>query len=75
MRERLEARYSVFPSEAPFLLVDCGSSTAVDDLLERVDDHSIAIRDARTFRGLDSHVRVAVRLPEENDRLLEALGV
>jgi histidinol-phosphate/aromatic aminotransferase/cobyric acid decarboxylase-like protein len=31
------------------------------------------LRDATTFRGLDSHVRVAVRLPDENDRLLETL--
>ncbi|SFR99444.1 L-threonine O-3-phosphate decarboxylase [Halomicrobium zhouii] len=75
MRERLETRYSVSPSDAPFLLFDCGSSAAVEDLLERAADHSIAVRDARTFRGLDSHVRVAVRLPEENDRLLEAVGV
>jgi histidinol-phosphate aminotransferase/threonine-phosphate decarboxylase len=35
----------------------------------------IALRDARTFRGLDDHVRVAVRTPGENDRLLEALDV
>jgi histidinol-phosphate/aromatic aminotransferase/cobyric acid decarboxylase-like protein len=35
----------------------------------------VAVRDARTFRGLDGHVRVAVRLPDENDRLLAALGV
>jgi len=38
-------------------------------------DRGVAIRDATTFRGLDSHVRVAVRRPAENDRLLAALGV
>ncbi|MCU4800010.1 threonine-phosphate decarboxylase CobD [Halobacteria archaeon HArc-gm2] len=75
MRERLEHEFAVFPSDAPFLLFDCGSSAAVDDVLERVADDSIAVRDARTFRGLDSHVRVAIRLPDENDRLLEAVGV
>ncbi len=75
MRARLESWFDVAPSDAPFLLIDCGTPEAVDDLLERVAARSIAVRDARTFRGLDSHVRVAVRLPDENDRLLEALDV
>lgn len=75
MRDRLENQYEIPPSDAPFLLLDCGSSGAVDEVLERVAAHDIAIRDARTFRGLDSHVRVAVRRPGENDRLLEAIGV
>lgn len=75
LRGRLESQYSVSPSDAPFLLLDCGPSKAVDELLARVDDHGVAVRDARTFRGLDSHVRIAVRLPDENDRLLEAIGV
>ena len=75
LRERLSTRFDVHPSDAPFLLCNCGSSDAVDDLLETVREHSVAVRDARTFRGLDSHVRVAVRLPHENDRLLNALDV
>jgi histidinol-phosphate aminotransferase/threonine-phosphate decarboxylase len=70
LRDRLGARYDVFPSDAPFLLLDVED---VDPVLARASDHGVAVRDARTFRGLDSHVRVAVRLPEENDRLLEAL--
>jgi histidinol-phosphate aminotransferase/threonine-phosphate decarboxylase len=75
MRERLSTRFTVPPSDAPFLLLDCGSTEMVDDLLEAARTHDIAIRDARTFRGLDQHVRVAVRLPDENDRLLNALDV
>ena len=75
LRRRLADRFDVRPSNSPFLLIECGSAGEVDSLLERVADHSIAVRDARTFRGLDSHVRVAVRLPDENDRLLEAIGV
>jgi len=35
----------------------------------------VAIRDATTFRGLDSHIRVAVKRPDENDQLLDALDV
>jgi histidinol-phosphate aminotransferase/threonine-phosphate decarboxylase len=75
MADRLGTRFDVAPSEAPFLLLDVGSSETVDDVLSVVREHDIAVRDARTFRGLDQHVRVAVRLPDENDRLLDALDV
>ncbi|VTT87194.1 L-threonine 3-O-phosphate decarboxylase [Halorubrum sp. DM2] len=76
-RERLraaltDAGYAVAPSEAPFLLLDVGDRD-VDRVIERARERGVAVRDARTFRGLDSHVRVAVRRPAENDRLLAAL--
>ena len=77
-RERLRAalaeRYEVSPSEAPFLLLDVSDRDA-DRVIERARERGVAIRDARSFRGLSSHVRVAVRRPAENDRLLAALGV
>jgi threonine-phosphate decarboxylase len=75
MRERLETRFGVHPSASPFLLLDVGSSEAVDEFREAVGEYDIVVRDARTFRGLDSHVRVAIRLPYENDLLLDALDV
>ncbi|QWC19495.1 aminotransferase class I/II-fold pyridoxal phosphate-dependent enzyme [Halorubrum sp. 2020YC2] len=74
LRAALSQRYEVGPSEAPFLLVDAGDRD-VDRVIERARDRGVAVRDARSFRGLDSHVRVAVRRPAENDRLLAALGV
>jgi len=74
LADRLAARFDVLPSDAPFLLFDTGE-TSVDALLGTAREAGLALRDARTFRRLDSHVRVAVRLPEENDRLLEGLGV
>lgn len=74
MRDRLATRYEVYPSDAPFLLFDTGEES-VDELLERTRSEGIVVRDARTFRGLDSHVRVAVKRPHENERLLEAIGV
>jgi threonine-phosphate decarboxylase len=58
---------------APFLLVDVGDRS-VASIRSALLDRGIAVRDATTFRGLDNHVRVAVRTPEENDRLLEALA-
>jgi len=75
MADRLAKRFDVYPSDAPFLLLDVGSSAAVDELLEAAREYDIAVRDARSFRGLDQHVRVAVRLPYENDLLLDALDV
>ena len=75
-RTRLAAHladeFGVHASESPFLLLDVGDRS-VDAVLARAGDAGLALRDARTFRGLDSHVRVAVRLPAENDRLLEVL--
>jgi histidinol-phosphate/aromatic aminotransferase/cobyric acid decarboxylase-like protein len=76
-RERMAAelgdRFDVHPSDAPFLLVDLGDRP-VPQVLERLRGHDIAVRDATTFRGLDDHVRVAVRRPDENERLLAALA-
>lgn len=73
LRDRLSTQYAIHDSDAPFLLLDVGEATAVDRLLARCLDAGIAIRDARTFRGLHRHVRVAVRERAENDRLLEVL--
>ncbi|MFB6078008.1 MAG: aminotransferase class I/II-fold pyridoxal phosphate-dependent enzyme [Halarchaeum sp.] len=68
-----DAGYGVHPSDAPFLLLDVGARD-VDAVLTDARERGIELRDARTFRGLDSHVRVAVRRPDENDRLAEALA-
>ncbi|WP_050033128.1 aminotransferase class I/II-fold pyridoxal phosphate-dependent enzyme [Halorubrum halophilum] len=78
MAAALAERYDVTPSEAPFLLLDVGKEEggrSVDRVVADARDRGVAVRDATTFRGLDSHVRVAVRRPAENDRLLAALGV
>jgi L-threonine-O-3-phosphate decarboxylase len=73
MRASLEREYDVRSSDAPFLLVDVGDRN-VDALVATLRDRGVAVRDATTFRGLDSHVRVAVRTREENDELLEAMA-
>ncbi|MFB6105628.1 MAG: threonine-phosphate decarboxylase CobD [Halobacteriaceae archaeon] len=74
LREALSDAYGVAPSDAPFLLLDVGDRD-VDRVLARARARGVAVRDATTFRGLDRHVRVAVRLSDENDRLLAALDV
>jgi histidinol-phosphate aminotransferase/threonine-phosphate decarboxylase len=73
LQDRLATRFDVFPSDAPFLLCRVPGDTGA--LLADARDHGIALRDARTFRGLDSHIRIAVRTRDDTDRLLEVLDV
>ncbi len=79
LRNALEPTYSVHPSEAPFVLVDCGGRDAdchdVDSVLGRARERDVSLRDARTFRGLDTHVRVAVKDRTATDRTLEVFDV
>ncbi|WP_256298282.1 threonine-phosphate decarboxylase [Haloarchaeobius salinus] len=74
LQEGLEPAFDVHPSAAPFLLLDCGGQD-VDELLADARDQGVVLRDARTFRGLDSHVRVAVKDHAATDRALEVLDV
>jgi threonine-phosphate decarboxylase len=71
VREALTSQFEVYPSNAPFLLLDTG--TDPKPIIATLRSRDIAVRDATTFRGLDSHIRVAVRMPDENDQLIEAL--
>ena len=73
MRERLAERFTVGRSDAPYLLLDVGDRDP-EGIVRAARERGVAVRDATTFRGLDSHVRVAVRLPGENDRLLDVLA-
>lgn len=73
MYDRLEPRFEIHGSDAPFLLLGLPESRSVDDLLSTLRESRIAVRDARTFHGLDNHVRVTVRTAADNDRLLDAL--
>jgi histidinol-phosphate/aromatic aminotransferase/cobyric acid decarboxylase-like protein len=73
MGEGLSGPFDVHPSDAPFLLLDVGERDP-ERVVGVARERGVAIRDATSFRGLDSHVRVAVRLPAENDRLLEVLA-
>jgi L-threonine-O-3-phosphate decarboxylase len=72
LRARLSDRFRVRESDAPFLLVDVGHDPT--PLVERAREQGVVVRDATTFRGLNSHVRVAVKERAANDRLLAVLG-
>lgn len=59
------------PAHAPFLLVRVPDA---DLLRERLAEHGVAVRRGDTFPGLGAgHLRLAVRPPDEVDRLIGAL--
>ncbi|MDY6776392.1 MAG: threonine-phosphate decarboxylase CobD [Halobacteria archaeon] len=76
-RERIVERLGervVTESATNFLLVDVSplsSEEAVEELLGH--QNGVLVRDCSSFEGLEDTVRVAVRTPEENTVLLEAL--
>jgi len=57
---------------APFVLLELDAHDPAA-FVEACYERGVAVRDATTFRGLDAHVRVAVRTPTENDELLATL--
>ncbi len=73
LRTALAEQFDVYSSDSPFLLFDVGDHS-VSDICQHARVQGVVLRDARTFRGLDNHIRVAIRLPDENDRLLEVLA-
>lgn len=77
LRRALEASggMEVWETDAHFMLVRLrfGKASALKDYL--ACEHGILIRDASNFEGLDdSFFRIATQSPEENDRLVEAIG-
>lgn len=68
-------RFKPVPGSANFLLVQWIGSDYLDDLLARLLDQELYVRDCRNFPTLEKNwFRIAIRLPEENDRLLKVLS-
>lgn len=65
----------VYPSAVNFLLCNLkGTGVKAATLVRRISDKGILIRDASNFPGLDPYyIRLAVRLPQENKRLIKAM--
>jgi len=65
----------LFPSRANYLLAEIRGEMGAAELRSRLLEKGILIRDCGNFQGLNGRFfRVAVRLREENERLLELLG-
>ncbi|EMA02423.1 L-threonine-O-3-phosphate decarboxylase [Haloferax mediterranei ATCC 33500] len=63
--------YEPYPADSSLILFRADD---VDHVLHETRSRGIAVRDARCYRTLDSHVRITVRRPHENDSLLDALA-
>jgi histidinol-phosphate/aromatic aminotransferase/cobyric acid decarboxylase-like protein len=74
LEDHLGEHFDIRPSAGPFLLLDAGTDERTDAVIEHARQEGIVVRDARDFRGLDSHIRVTIRLPDENDQLIAALS-
>ena len=76
-RDRLQTAltalgWSVGPSVTNFLLVDLGSPERATAIAEGLLRHGLVPRTFPSGHPLASHLRMTVRAPEENDRLIEA---
>jgi threonine-phosphate decarboxylase len=64
-----------FPSSTNYLLMETTAEATAAEISQRLLVERILIRDCGNFRGLtERFFRVAVRSPQENDRLLAALA-
>ena len=76
-RERLRAAlevlgWAVGPSVTNFLLVDLGSTKRTAAIAEGLLRQGLVPRTFPAGHPLDDHLRLTVRAPDENDRLIEA---
>lgn len=68
------SQFRLYPSSANYLLVEITVGMSSGELKELLLPHGILIRDCSSFMGLSGQFfRVAIRLAEENGRLLESL--
>ncbi len=68
--------FRVIASDSNFFLVKLARGTGKELKEFLISEHSILIRDASNFRGLDkSFVRISVQSDEDNRKLIEALGM
>ena len=59
----------IYPGEANFLLL-----YSKVDLYDRLLKKGILVRDCSNYQGLrKGFIRIAIRMPEENDKLLSAI--
>ncbi|MCL2288332.1 MAG: threonine-phosphate decarboxylase CobD [Candidatus Bathyarchaeota archaeon] len=68
--------FNVYAPDANFFFINIRETgyTAAE-LTQKLLAHGIMIRDCSSFKGLDSYyIRVAIKLHDENMKLLEALG-
>ncbi|MFB0544669.1 MAG: histidinol-phosphate transaminase, partial [Asgard group archaeon] len=79
LAEKIESFKSLhlYKPEANFLLININKARmTAAQLKEKLARKRILIRDCSSFRNMDKyHVRVSVRTPEQNQKLIEALKI
>jgi histidinol-phosphate aminotransferase len=63
----------VYPSVTNFLLTDWGNSAAAQEIATRLERRGIVVRNYAQHPWLPGHLRITVRSPQQNARLLAAI--
>ena len=64
----------VMPSQANFVMVEISDDLVTEDIVVRLREEGIVVRDCQTFSGVtQAALRFAVRLKRENQRLIHIL--
>ncbi len=64
----------VIPSQANFVMVELPEGCATERVVTRLEDQGILVRNCQTFSGVSpSALRLAIRRPQDNNRLVQAL--
>jgi histidinol-phosphate aminotransferase len=63
----------VYPSVTNFLLTDWGNPAAAQEVATRLERRGIVVRNYAQHPWLPGHLRITVRSPEQNARLLAAI--
>ena len=71
--QKLSEKFTVFPSEANFILIDVSPETA-DEFYNKLFKEKIIVRKFGRFDGFEGeYVRISVGTSEENERLIDVL--
>ena len=67
-------RLRVIPSQANFVMVELPKDLDTEHVVDRLAHQGFLVRDCRSFSGLSrAALRLAIRRPRDNDRLIRAL--
>jgi len=73
LRAGLQGLFTIYPSEANFVLVDVAPRTS-SEVCTELEEKGITVRDCRSFRGSgDSLIRISVGTQEQNEKLIAVL--
>lgn len=66
-----DAGFRVLPTTTSYALIEIGQASCIR---QKLLSHKLLVRDCTSF-GLPAHIRVAAQLPEQNNKLIEAIKI